>query len=239
MANPQAENGHIDIANEIIEALAGIRISGEEMQCLWVIFRKTYGWKKKFDWIALSQFERMTGIKRPNIVRALSKLIDKNIVIKKDNSFNVSYGFQKDYKKWKPLSKKITVIKKDKAIIKKDKKSLSKKIHTKDNSTKDTFTKEPIVFPDWFPLKEWEDFVDMRNKIKAPLTDKAVELAISKLLKFKDAGDNPAEVLNESIMNSYKGLFPLKKGKGGSNSGKHTGLNEKDYSEGIGPDGSF
>ncbi|MCK5615232.1 hypothetical protein KAR91_75915, partial [Candidatus Pacearchaeota archaeon] len=105
------------------------------------------------------------------------------------------------------------IIKKDKAIIKKDKKSLSKKIHTKDNSTKDTITKESIVFPDWFPLKEWKDFVDMRNKIKAPLTDKAIELAISKLSKLKDEGNNPTEILNESILNSWKGLFPLKKGK--------------------------
>lgn len=210
---PQLENGYLRIANELIEALAGIRISGEEMQCLWVIFRKTYGWEKKFDWIALSQFEEMTGIKRPNVVRALCKLIDKNIVIKKDNGFNVSYGFQKDYRKWKPLSKKITIIKKDKAVIKKDKKSLSKKIHTINNSTIDTITKESIIFPDWLPLEEWKDFVEMRNKIKAPLTDKAVELAISKLSKLKDGGDNPAEVLNESIMNSYKGLFPLKKGK--------------------------
>ena len=62
-------------------------------------------------------------------------------------------------------------------------------------------------------MKEWKDFVDMRNKIKAPLTDKAIELAISKLSKLKDEGNNPTEILNESILNSWKGLFPLKKGK--------------------------
>ena len=145
MANPQSENGHIDIANEIVDALAAIRISGEEMQCLWVILRKTYGWKKKFDWIALSQFEGMTGIKRPNIVRALSKLIDKNIVIKKDNGIKISYGFQKDYKIWKPLSKKITLSKKIKDVIKKDNLPLSKKIPTKDTTTKDIYTKEQQV----------------------------------------------------------------------------------------------
>jgi hypothetical protein len=115
--------------------------------------------------------------------------------------------------------------KKKKPIKKKDKKPIKKK--------------DICILPDWLPLEEWKDFVEMRNKIKAPLTEKAVELAISKLSKLKDAGDNPAEVLNESIMNSYKGLFPLKKGKGGVKSGKHTGLNEKDYSEGIGADGSF
>ena len=52
MANPQAENGHTDIANEIVEALARTRISGTETQLLWVIFRKTYGWHKKEDEIS-------------------------------------------------------------------------------------------------------------------------------------------------------------------------------------------
>lgn len=216
MASPQAENGHVDIANEIVDALCKIRISGEEMQCLWVIFRKTYGWKKKEDWIALSQFVDMTGLKKPNIIRAINKLLNKNIIIKKDNLRGVSYGFQKNYKTWKPLSKKITLSKKIKSVIKKDNLPLSKKIPTKDTTTKDTTTKESIVFPDWFPLKEWGNFVDMRKKIKAPLTDKAIELAVSKLSKLKNEGNDPIEVLNESIMNSWKGIFPLNNKKDNS-----------------------
>ena len=37
MANPQTENGYTKIANEIMEALAHIRIPGEAMQVLLVI----------------------------------------------------------------------------------------------------------------------------------------------------------------------------------------------------------
>ena len=55
MANPQIENGHVDIANDIAEVLAQTRISGTEWQIVWVILRKTYGWHKKVDQIALSQ----------------------------------------------------------------------------------------------------------------------------------------------------------------------------------------
>ena len=97
MANPQVENGHIAIATELIEALAGIRISGVEWQCLLVIIRKTYGWKKKMDWIALSQFQEMTGVSKPHTIRALGNLIDKNIVAKKGNGVGVSYGIIKNY----------------------------------------------------------------------------------------------------------------------------------------------
>ncbi len=127
MANPQTENGHTALANEILDALCKTRIPGEAMQLLFVIIRKTYGWKKKGDQVSLSQFAEMTGIKRPNIVRGLKKLEDMNLisVIKKDNRYGNLYEFIKDFDKWKPLSKKITLSKKIKT-------PLSKKIHTKE-----------------------------------------------------------------------------------------------------------
>ncbi len=134
MASPQRENGHVDIANETMEALAGIRISGEEWQCLCVIFRKTYGWHKKEDWISLSQFNLLTKQKKPNILRAIKKLsLKKVVVIKDDNRHKPKYKFNKNYDQWKPLSKKITV-------INNDKRSLSKMIPTKENYTKENYS---------------------------------------------------------------------------------------------------
>lgn len=44
MANPQAENGHIDIANEIADKFCSYRLSGQEWQIIWVVLRKTWGW---------------------------------------------------------------------------------------------------------------------------------------------------------------------------------------------------
>ena len=134
MANPQKENGHIDIANEIMEALAGIRISGEEWQCLCVVFRKTYGWHKKEDWVSLSQFNLLTKLKKPNISRAIKKLsLKKVVIINSDNMYKPKYMFNKNYDQWKPLSKKITV-------INNDKRSLSKMIHTKETIQKKLYS---------------------------------------------------------------------------------------------------
>lgn len=145
MASPQKENGYVAIANEIAEALAQIRISGDEYRILWVVLRKTWGWNKKEDLISLSQFVLATGIKKPNIIRALKGLEAKNVVIKKDNGTIVKYTFNKDFDTWKPLSKKIMIIKNDNAVIKKDNKSLSKMIPTipsiKPTNTKDIITK--------------------------------------------------------------------------------------------------
>jgi phage replication O-like protein O len=145
MASPQVENGHIDIANELAEALAGIRISGEEYQCLWVIIRKTYGWHKKKDAIPLSQFVEMTGIKKSNAARALGRLYSKKIIVvlNIDNTPAKVYGINKDFDKWVPLSKKSTVLKKDKALVlKKDKARYSKMSTSKENSSKENYSKE-------------------------------------------------------------------------------------------------
>ena len=153
MASPQLKDGYITIANEIMEALANTRIPGEARQVLDVILRKTYGWNKKEDEISLSQFKKATGLLSPNIIRARGKLSKMNIisVIQKDNTDTTTYRFQKDYTKWKPLSKKITLSKRIISVIQKDNLPLSKKIHTKDTITKDTVTKatEPKIIFDF------------------------------------------------------------------------------------------
>jgi len=104
------------------------------MQCLWVIIRKTYGWHKKIDDIALSQFCDMTSLGKPAVCRALFKLLSKKIiaVIKNDNGIT-SYGINKDFDMWQPLSKKITLSKMIMGGDKNDNESLTKKRHTKEN----------------------------------------------------------------------------------------------------------
>lgn len=159
MTNPQLENGYTPIANEILDALVGIRIPGEARQCLDFIIRKTYGYKKKEDWIALSQFVDATSLKKPTVSRALKKLLFMNMIIKKDKGLGVTYGLQKDCDKWKPLSKKITVIKKDnKGSTKKIIGGSTKKIPTIHRYYKRNITKEKEEIP-------FEDIIGHLNQI--------------------------------------------------------------------------
>ncbi len=97
MANPQLEDGFTMVANEIIEALARINLCAYESRVLWLIIRKTYGWHKKIDWIALSQIVDSTGILKPNVSRTLKSLKARNIIIRDKNR---RVGLQKDYEKW-------------------------------------------------------------------------------------------------------------------------------------------
>lgn len=57
------------------------------------------------------------------------------------------------------------------------------------------------------------DFVDYRKKIKSPMTDRAIELLIMDLNKLSGSVDVQIEMLNQSIVNGWKGVFPLKEQK--------------------------
>lgn len=99
MANPQLEDGFFRIANEIAEAMGHLILNSEESRCLWVLFRLTYGYNKKSDYIGLSQFAEDTGVARSHISRALASLKVRNIITITPGHRN-QYAFQKDYTKW-------------------------------------------------------------------------------------------------------------------------------------------
>ncbi|MEA5113997.1 MAG: replication protein [Geobacteraceae bacterium] len=101
MASPQTENGHMDLANELVDAFCRYWPPSGEGQVLWVVFRKTYGWNKKADKISVSQFQELTGLSRRTVIYALQNLEAKQMVIieKQPGGTNL-ISFQKDYEKW-------------------------------------------------------------------------------------------------------------------------------------------
>lgn len=64
--------------------------------------------------------------------------------------------------------------------------------------------------PEFINPKTWKDFLDMRKEIKKPATQKAQELLVKELTKFHEQGQDPNAILEESIINSWRGVFPLK-----------------------------
>ncbi len=73
--------------------------------------------------------------------------------------------------------------------------------------------KKIVVFslPEWIEKETWEAYLEMRNNIKKPPKQKAIELAIGKLEKLRNQGHDPKKVLEESILNGWAGVFPLRK----------------------------
>jgi len=168
MVSPQVENGHIDLANEIVEALAKTYLSSYETQVLFAIFRKTYGWHKKMDWITGSQLVKMTAISKSHISETLKRLIHRNLIIKNGSKL----GFQKDFEKWEKFPKQGTSKKfpiQDKkfpkqgtAVPQTGNKKFPKRGNTKE--TKRNYTKETIQRVQNQPLKSL-------NKEKKPANE--------------------------------------------------------------------
>ena len=83
-----------------------------------------------------------------------------------------------------------------------------------------------IEYPEWLDLNLWSEFKKFRTKIKAPLTDHAEKINIEKLKSLKLQGNDPAEVINQTIERGWKGFFPIqaqqnKKWKPGDPFNKH------------------
>lgn len=54
------------------------------------------------------------------------------------------------------------------------------------------------------------DFVSMRNMIKKPMTNRALELMLKKLNDMSEDESVKKRILEQSIMNNWQGIFPLK-----------------------------
>jgi len=123
MVSPQIDDGYTKIANELLDAICALHLSGSEWSFVHSIIRKTYGYNKKEDWVTNSQIVVMTGLCKERVSEAKKSLIEKNVVTEKRNKISI----QKDYTKWIKLRKNVTV------VTEKRNKELRKNVNTKDN----------------------------------------------------------------------------------------------------------
>lgn len=212
MASPQVENGHTRIANEILEHLIQIPFKGCELAIVLFILRKTYGFHKTEDEISISQFEAGLSRSRQTIVTALKNLQLVNIarLVKRGHSRNCSnlWAFNKDYDTWKLVNTARLVKRKRGTSLMEAKKLVKTARHTKE-ITKE-ITKEREFFKNIAFSKAWSDFEDMRKKLKKPLTERAKELLLNKLEKEAVTAEIAIAMIEQSIVNSWQGIFPVK-----------------------------
>lgn len=70
--------------------------------------------------------------------------------------------------------------------------------------------KKEKELPDWMPEESWNGFLEMRRRIKKPLTERARALIINELDRLRASGNPPGEVLDQSVMNCWQGVFQLR-----------------------------
>ena len=78
--NDCMKNGYVMIENPMLEALYGTHLSGGEQKVFMAVVRKTIGWGKMKDKVALTQFEKLTGIKAKRIPALIKKLAEKKLI---------------------------------------------------------------------------------------------------------------------------------------------------------------
>ncbi len=82
-----------------------MRLSPNQWQVLLCIFRKTYGFHKKVDYIANFQIVEATGLGKTVVSRVLHNLNDMQLISRKGKYI----GVQEDWGKWKELAGQLTL----------------------------------------------------------------------------------------------------------------------------------
>jgi len=229
----EKEPGFTQIPHEALEKLARTPLSPSQWRVLLFIIRKTLGWHKEVDYIANFQIVEATGLCKAVVSRCLEGLNDLQIITRKGKLI----GFQKDWERWGELAEsstsgsklaelstpeKLAIPSTELAIPSTELAIPSTKVSSpavtqkiKNTITKDTIQKKAkFILPDWIDKDTWGAFLEMRKKKRAVPTERAKQLLVKELGKLRGEGNDPNEVLNQSIMRNYTGVFPLKGGRG-------------------------
>lgn len=82
-------------------------------------------------------------------------------------------------------------------------------------------------------FKALKDFEKMRKAKSKPLTDRAKELLIKGLVELEESGENIIDCINQSILNSWLGVFPVKRGDHSATNKKPDGKDRNKSEWGI------
>ena len=101
----------------------------------------------------------------------------------------------------------------------KEKKEKEIKINKKESGAKAPVSENvsDSLFDNCKVDQAFKEYMDHRKKMKSPMTDRAIVLTVKKLkeLSFDGVGifdpDIAVQIIENSIQNGWKGLFPLKK----------------------------
>lgn len=138
------DNGYTRIANELLDAIMLAGLTKHQLLIVMAVWRKTYGFNKKMDWVSNPQLEKMTRLDSTKCSTAKNQLIRMKVFIQEGRKV----GMNKDISDWNTdidqKSKTFTETVKE-SFTKTVKEVLPKRSTTKDNITKDNKDKIPLT----------------------------------------------------------------------------------------------
>lgn len=68
----------------------------------------------------------------------------------------------------------------------------------------------PFVLPDWIPSDSWDGYVEMRGKVRKPMTDRARAMVVAELARLRDGGQDVGKVLDQSTLKNWTDVYEVK-----------------------------
>jgi len=206
-----------------------------------LILRLSWGCGQKDAYIPHQNDFCIVGIYESDVKAELTWLEQSKIIVRQD----MYYWFNKDFDQWqisrvKPyqpeklsellslnlngnrpkLSETLsTDLVKHEVYTSQNTKFVTPKLASPKERLNKVLKKDIYIVPSWIDKDTWEAFLEMRKKKRAVPTELAKELIIKELEKLKREGNDPNEVLNQSIMRNYTGVFPVKGDASGTSKG--------------------
>ncbi len=180
------DDGHTRIAHGLLESLmqAKYKLSGREYAVLLVVIRKTYGYRKSEDWIALSQFVECTGINKSNCLKVINGLVERKIIVRKVQGNDQKLSINTNVSDWLPerpskkaetakrmarkANKSNPTINKSNPTINKSNPTINKSnpTPTKDKDINNNILKDCVPTPvETLPIEKRVDQVEQENHI--------------------------------------------------------------------------
>lgn len=225
------------------------KLNGRERALIDCVIQKTFGFKKKTDWISESQFAEFMGLSEGttgNINKIKRALIKRKILIEDGRKVGINTVISE----WVPYQNqsKTTETKTSQIRLENQSNSTREQSKTtekpvkfdphkrKETNTKETIQKKSkfspceITLPSFLPRQLFAEFVQHRKDIKKPMSELACTKLINQLTKDHAKGLDVIEAINESIVSGWAGVFP-KTQKGQRSNPAPENFSQKDYGE--------
>lgn len=234
-----------------------------ELKCFLLVIRKTAGWNKETDAISISQFMEALKLSRDAVISGCKRLVEKGLLIKLCGFRGVSV-YSLDWSKIQ-TSQKSRLVRNSDATSLDFRQDLVRNSDTQTNTLQKTLKQnttpltpqgeaappepkksqpsgekldpENMALPEYVNHESWVAYCRMRKAKRAEIkTERTLELCLRDLAKH--SGGDPklaTAILEQSIANTWTGLFALKNDTGkpsGAASTKpsaHHGFANKDY----------
>lgn len=99
--NPEIKDGHIQIANELYEAIFSSDFTERELRVIFSIIRWTYGYNRKTAKLSCRDIALRAGLKdRFGAAKACRSLLQKAVIFRQKTGSRFIWGLNKYYRNW-------------------------------------------------------------------------------------------------------------------------------------------